>query len=471
MAQSQYLLLSTMVATIVLLALWLRVLRTSYLEPAVIFLGAWSVIVSFVLLGLVTYDRVLTVRSCVFLVASIAAFVAGTVTVKSIPRLGSNVRRVPPCDPSRDTLSGLTAAVLGAGSLVYLVIQAIDIGEFLSAGGLQVLSLADVRSEFLGEAEEAISELAVAKAIARATALMLAAAVPVLARTRRPWLAVFGVVSAIALLSESMLAGGRVVLVYVALSMIYLHLHALHAAGGAVRLRLRRLAGLGVLVTAMFYGLLVIFPAARNPTLIEKTDLFLGYVHTVHVSDWVWKLSEVPAFASLPVFAFASSYLSQPIVKYTFFIEESDIADWHMHGSYNFPVPAKIVSFATTRTSSWLSIRADLAQISEERGFSGNPWATGVRDLNIDFGLWGTVLAMFLFGTAWQWLYEKATRSSMLEWRILCALAAPVPFFFAFFSPFPIGAFSNTIFIALAWATIAETAQSRRRPVAGTRNG
>lgn len=104
-----------------------------------------------------------------------------------------------------------------------------------------------------------------------------------------------------------------------------------------------------------------------------------------------------------------------------------------------------------------MQIRADLAEISEQRGYSGNPWATGVRDLNLDFGIWGTVLAMFLIGAAWQWLYEKSVSSRMIEWRIACALAAPVSFFLAFFSPFPIGVFSNTIAIALLWAVFARS--------------
>jgi hypothetical protein len=273
---------------------------------------------------------------------------------------------------------------------------------------------------------------------------------------QRKWLAILGAVSALGLLSESMLAGGRIVLAYAALAMIYMHLHAAYAAGEAVVLRMRRLVALGSIVVGMFYGLLVVFPAARNPDLVDRTDLFLGFVHDAHVSSWVWKVSDNEAFASLPVFAFASTYLTQPVVKYTFFLEESDVSDWRLHGAYNFPIPAKLISLATGRTSSWVEIRADLAAISEQRGYSGNPWATGVRDLTIDFGIWGTMLAMFLIGAACQWLYEKSLSSQMLEWRIVCALAAPVSFFLAFFSPFPIGVFSNTIAIALVWAAFAQ---------------
>jgi hypothetical protein len=467
MAQSQYLLLLAMLAAIGVLAFWLRSLRTSFLEPAVAFLGAWCVIVAFAALGFVTYDRVLTTRSFVLLVASIGAFVAGAAAAKTLCGSRSNDGILAPSFSSWCTLSGPSAAMLVAGGIAYLSIQARDIGEFLAGGGLQAFTLTQIREEFLGEAVEALTPLSVAKAVVRGIALMAAAAVPAFLRMRRPFMAAFGTVNALALLSESMLAGGRIVLAYVALARIYMHLHTAQAAGGPAILRLRRMAGLGGVALVMFYGLLVAFPAARNPALIEKTDLFLGFVHTAQVSDWVWKLSDRPALASLPVFAFASTYLSQPVVKYTFFIEGSDVADWHMHGAYNFPIPAKIVSLATGSTSSWVGIRANLAAISEQRGYSGNPWATGVRDFNIDFGTWGSVLAIFLFGAASQWLYEKATGSRLLEWRVLCALAAPLSFFFPFFSPFPIGVFFNTVVIALAWSMLAETLRDRRGQSAG----
>ena len=84
MDQSPYPLLIVMAATLALLALWMRQLRISYLEPPIIFLGAWSIILVFLLLGLVTYDRVLSEKSCVYLVASIAAFVVGTVAAREI---------------------------------------------------------------------------------------------------------------------------------------------------------------------------------------------------------------------------------------------------------------------------------------------------------------------------------------------------------------------------------------------------
>jgi hypothetical protein len=452
MAHSPFPMLIVLAASLGLLALWLSRLRASYLEPPVIFLGAWSIIVAFLLAGLVTYDRVLSVKSCVFLIASIAAFVVGAVAARTIWRPRSDAVR----PGSTGVLSAATGWFLIAGSLVYLLLQVWDLRQFLAAGGFAAMSLSEVREEFLGEATVALSPFGVAKAIARATALMLAAGVPALIRMRRKWLAYFGVVSAVALLSESILAGGRIVLAYAALSMIYMHLHAAQAAGETVVLRARRLFALGTIVIGMFYGLLVVFPAARNPDLVDRTDLFLGFVHNAQVSTWVWKVSDSEAFASLPVFAFASTYLTQPVVKYTFFLEESDVEDWHLHGAYNFPIPAKVISLATGRPSSWVAIRADLAEISEQRGYSGNPWATGIRDLSIDFGVWGTMIALFLIGAGCQWLYEVSVSSRMLEWRIACALAAPVSFFLAFFSPFPIGVFSNTIAIALLWAAVIQ---------------
>jgi len=219
-------------------------------------------------------------------------------------------------------------------------------------------------------------------------------------------------------------------------------------------------------ILVLSYGMLVIFPAARNPALVDNVDKFLANVHTAHVSGWVWSASETPLFSALPVFAFASSYISQPIVKYTFFLETSDVTDWYLMGSYNFPIVAKIASVWTADPYSWTAIRGDLATISEAYGYGVNPWATGIRDLNIDFGIWGTFLAMFLFGAVSQWLYERATRSEMTEWRVVLALAVPMVFFFAFFSPFPIGVFTNTVMVAAGWAILIDKSMVSRAKTA-----
>jgi hypothetical protein len=206
--------------------------------------------------------------------------------------------------------------------------------------------------------------------------------------------------------------------------------------------------------------MLVVFPAARNPALVDNVDFFLSYLHDAHVAEWVYAASGWSIFAALPVFAFASSYLSQPIVKYSFFLENGSIDHWYYLGSYNFPVLGKIVAALTDSRSSWAEIRAEIASISTRFGYAENPWATGVRDLVIDFGLLGMVLAMFLFGAVWQWLFERARISAAVEWQIVIGLAMPMAFFFVFFSPFPVGLFSNTLAMAVVLALVRDLIES-----------
>jgi hypothetical protein len=70
----------------------------------------------FLLLGLVTHDRVLSAKSCAYLVASLAAFVVGTVAARKIwqPRPRSTQTEPP------GTILTATMVFLVAGSMVYL---------------------------------------------------------------------------------------------------------------------------------------------------------------------------------------------------------------------------------------------------------------------------------------------------------------------------------------------------------------
>ena len=96
----------------------------------------------------------------------------------------------------------------------------------------------------------------------------------------------------------------------------------------------------------------------------------------------------------------------------------------------------------------WQVIRARLALESTRFGYAGNPWATGVRDLVIDFGYSGMAFMMFVFGYLAQSVYDLARASRSLEWMVLAALLGPIVFVFAFFSPFPIGLFANAVIVA-----------------------
>jgi hypothetical protein len=299
---------------------------------------------------------------------------------------------------------------------------------------------------------------------------MAAVGIPIFLILRQRLLAAVGMLAVFVLALDSALVGGRMMLAYVVLGCAYARLHCVPPR----RLsdwRPRDVILLGVALAALGglgFLMMVVFPAVRNPDLVGDVDLFLGLLHDARLSDWVLAANDHFPAGGLAVFAFASSYISQPIVKYSFFLENSDIESWLTLGAYNFPLVSKAWSMLSAGANEWAEIRERLALVSAPFGYGENPWSTGVRDLVIDFGFWGMPLAMFVFGAVWQYLYLRASESSSAEWRIALALAGPMAFFLAFFSPLPVGIFSNTLLAAIGWAVIAGIARANRLLVTGT---
>jgi len=466
------LLLAAFLAVVIVLLVTCKRAGASWLEPGPIFLVGWAVIAGFLSTTFVVYDQIFTGVSFFSLVFGISAFVIAALTM----RMRYRRRHPQAASAARPTIAVSSWTLIFSGSIVYLALEAREIIEFFAAGGFDASSLVDLREEHtLRTLEAQATPASIGKAAARVAATLAAVGIPVFWRSRNWLLICVGAAAIVALFAESLLAGGRVMLAYVALGALYIFVHQRRATDSRVGASsVVRFVFAGLILLAMSYGMLVVFPAARNPALIDNVDFFLSYLHDARVSEWVYRASERSLFAALPVFAFASSYLSQPIVKYSFFLEHGRIDDWYYLGSYNFPLLGKIGAALTDSRSSWAEIRAEIASVSTRFGYAENPWATGARDLVIDFGLLGMVLAMFLFGAAWQWLFERARISAVVEWQIVLALAMPMAFFFVFFSPFPIGVFSNTLVTALALALMRSLTDTARRgpgvPAAGAGN-
>ncbi len=450
-------------ALVVLLALT-KHLGFSLLEPANAFLASWFLLMFFFLLNLVVYDRIFVAESFLSLLAAIALFVLGTIAARS-PVKHVHDKRI------ELEFSATSIRCLVSATLLYVAIQGWEVIDFLRLGGFSAVSLVELRVEHIDAyLSGQVTGVGVLKAFARVCATIVAVAAPIFSSKRRFGLLALSGLCVTMLAAESVLQGGRTLLGYIFLAIIYMYLLIVGRNDGENMLR-RRWKGLSItaaLLVVFVYVMLIYVPAVRNPDLASNVGFFLGRVHNADLSDWVYASSSIPGLEGLSIFAYASSYITQPIVKYSFFIENTKIESWYTLGTYNFPFVAKVVAVFTGDMNEWSVIRARLAVESTRFGYAGNPWATGIRDLVIDFGYFGMAAVMFLFGYLGQKAFERARASGSAEWVVLAALLGPVYFLFAFFSPFPIGLFANTVLIAgfflvLRWVMGAFLNSARKR--------
>jgi hypothetical protein len=455
------------VAWIGLLLLLVRADGGDLLSPATVLLSTWLAVAVFLMSGLVVYDRVFTGASFLSLLAAVGFFVIGTAVTRRycIRRRAAAGGGQPEHAPV--ACWRITEYILISAAIAYIALVARDVLAFLASGGLTPAALVELRAEHNELAlESRVTIASMLRAIVRAGATLLAIGTPGFVRGRRVLASVLGVTSILALSSESLLAGGRVVIAHITVAMVYvLFLTSTRgrASGRLIQSRIR-FSVIALCLGMMGYAMFVVFPALRNPDLAGDVDFFLGLLHDARLGDWVTSASDAPGMGWLPVFAFASCYVSQPIVKYTFMMAESDIESWYKLGALDFPLLSKAATALTGSANPWAAIRAELDSISVLHGYAANPWSTGVRDLVADFGYVGMCLAMFAFGALWEAIYQKARHSPMLEWKIAAGAAAVMVFFFAFFSPFPLGIFSNTLLLAIGWAFIVERIRPARAP-------
>ena len=454
-----------------LLLLWwlLSWYRVGLLEPGKTFLTGWLLIVSFLAANLVEYDRIFTPDAFLSLLAGTAAFVAGTLTLRTYWTGRGRTRSTIAVEAVLRPWWGTVTFII-VGTLGYALLQVPRVAQIFATGGLTAATLVELRAEHIAQTLEARVTLAsAAEAILRVGATMAAVGIPIFLILRQRFLAAVGVLAVFVLALDSALVGGRMMLAYVVFGCAYARLHCVPPRRLRdwtskdvilVGLALVGLGGLGFLM-------MVVFPAIRNPDLVGDVDLFLGLLHDARLSDWVVAANDYFPAGGLAVFAFASSYISQPIVKYSFFLQNSDIESWLTLGAYNFPLISKAWSMLSAGANDWAELRERIALVSVPFGYGENPWSTGIRDLVIDFGFWGMPLAMFVFGVVWQYLYLRASESRSAEWRIALALAGPMAFFLAFFSPLPVGIFGNTLLAAIGWAVLAGVARANRTPPAG----
>jgi hypothetical protein len=172
-------------------------------------------------------------------------------------------------------------------------------------------------------------------------------------------------------------------------------------------------------------------------------DRYLGWLGAAHLSPWIKTITEQAGVTWLGVFAYATSYFSHGVDKLNFFITETDVASWYMLGMYNVPQASQLSAVFTESVTPWHQARLDIASLMATQGWALNPWATGIRDLAIDFGLVGAVVATFVFGWVSQRAYEAAKSSHSYFMLVVASYMSVSALTFAFLSPLQIRIISN----------------------------
>lgn len=436
---------------VVLTYLGLSAIKVRYFEPIKLFLIPWIIMCTFLTLGFIDYDLLMTNVSFLTIVLTIYAFVLGGLFSK-FNRRGNGRIKI----QSEINISPVSLNALALGSLIYVIVQIQEIIQFIMSGGLDSITFGELRQahweKYWGDK---VSWSRVAKSTFRILSIVFAVGVYYFFIISNKKYITLSILVWFALLSESMLQGGRFLIVFLIMTSAYFY--AVLKNTTFVSNRRKSFATNAVykniviitVISSLFIGIFVVFPLLRNPDVTHDFNKFLQLKHDAKLSNWVEKTSSSNNHEWISSFSYGTSYLSLPIVKHTFFIKEAKINEWYELGGYNFPLYYKTKSLFTGKENEWLAIRKRISDISEAYNYNPNPWATGIRDLLIDFGYVGTFFLILVLGYLSQFIFEQTLIRKDIEWYLLLSFVGSSCIIFAFLSPLLIGVVNNSLIICI----------------------
>jgi hypothetical protein len=271
-------------------------------------------------------------------------------------------------------------------------------------------SLQSLRNAFLDEQseEKSLGILDIIKGVAKSLSIPYLILLLVIRKSKfklHNYIATFAFLS---IVIETAFQGGRTLIVYCIVMMVigYSHFSIINKGINPVFLNKRRVVifiTAGVLSFILLFG---VFPAIRNPALLESADVFIDYHHNgAEISPHVKRVVDAyPSTIGLFGIAFGTTYITAPLVKFTYYLEEHHVESWYGLGSYNFPILEKMT---TLSNKNYFHLRDKVKQVSITDKNESNPWSTGYRDFMIDFGLLGTLAFSFLSGFVLQAFYKS----------------------------------------------------------------
>jgi hypothetical protein len=433
-----------MIMILLILALLILIIlllfRFSLLSPAVFFVFPWFISLFLIAMGIFSYDQPLNHDSFRILVLTIFLFPLG-VFAHRVMRKPS--KRNAPEIQKRFDVSLLehplwvwfsTVMVLLYGGLVILEYSNNIIGLVSSTTGLSTIRATHWKS--VGDVTD-LSDLLISATRPFCTINLISLPLWIYVTRKRRFI----FVAAFALLFlgiESIGEGGRGLLVFSILTLIYSSLFVYFKGRLTIHEKIKRktlritLKGIFVGMVAS-YILMIWFPYARNPNLYDNYEYFFTRRARVHFSELSYTMIDLFGEKNTIPFFTGLSYFTNPIPSLTLFYEYSDFESWYAGGAYNFPFFSKVVNVIQGKPYSWNIIKAELSAIPASRGYASNPWATGVRDLLVDFGESGTIIFLFLFGFLSDLLFVSTRRKPSSEKIILLSLISELLLAFAFY--------------------------------------
>lgn len=125
----------------------------------------------------------------------------------------------------------------------------------------------------------------------------------------------------------------------------------------------------------------------------------LAISHRADVYPWLYTLTKGAETVRYGIFTL--SYFTTPLATLSYYLDLGDRKiPGPYYGQYNFPgVADRIVKrIAPEQQMGWWEARLDLFQPLTAKGYGGNVWATLIRDVIADVGLWLTPIVFFIIG-------------------------------------------------------------------------
>lgn len=315
-------------------------------------------------------------------------------------------------------------------------------------GSGNLISLA--RSQTIEIKNESIGIINAFNAISDSSFLIFSSIIfiPKIIKKQLPkYLIILSFISFICILLDTLAAGKRSFIIYSIIIGLILRFQIIYLTGN-LKINFKKVFKfifVGIISSYLVFG---VFPTLRNP---ELTSSILNYVNDVEdreFSDFAIKNfvgSSNPLLNSFPAYIVGTSYLHTGFIKYNYFLS-NNIENIDGYGLYNFNFAEKIIP--TGVDSKYKEVSDKLRSISENDNFNVNPWASAFRDFIIDFGIFGSLIFIFIFSIICNNIYSSFFTKSINGKKLL--ISSYLSFFcfmLPFTSPIRIMVLGQTIFI------------------------
>lgn len=415
-----------------------------FFSPIKMFLYGWLLVEGAYAAYLVKYATELHYFSILLVIVSKIAFVVGGLFANRSHLRCEMAVSEPLKFDQFDRIILINVVILAVIYSFFVARSTLDVGANLF-NYLRGDALSDIRNQRWSDFYNGIIVISPLRALGSFSSFVLAVLLPYFFRSKYYFLVVISLLSCIVIAMEGLLAAGRfsIAILIVMIGMGIVDSYSRYSFKALFNFRT---CVIGFVLVAYF---LVVFPAQRNPYLSSSVQHYLSWLSDAEISEWVVNSSESFLLGWLPIFAYSTSYFSGSLDKLNYFLISTNVTTWYECGYYNFPFLSQISSFFGIGENRWFEIRNSIASLMELAGLSPNPWATGVRDFVIDFGLIGCVLAFGILGVVFQYLFERGRRSHSFCWKAIVVTVSAGSFIFAFISPFQIRFIANGL-LALA---------------------